>query len=176
MVDDKLPSVLYWVEPDRVLGAGGWCVRTSGEHNSKKYYKTEEEANAALQEIEAKGECVVCSAYLYDNYIEPTKTEIQNKKTCFSCLYWQNLMDNPKGIVIDGRHYIVGDPIASPNHCKGHAGRRFIIEMLDGTTVSTDNLWSQGYVPLRFRDQLPDSARFVSKGNTTDGVGFTGGV
>lgn len=44
---------------------------------------------------------------------------------------------------------------------RGFCGRRFDIELFDGRTVTTTNLWEVGTVPPKWRDRWPDTARFA---------------
>lgn len=87
--------------------------------------------------------------------------------------FWNNHLLAPKGkmymgqydparrVVVGHRHYIAEDEGAT-GPFKGHGGRLFTWRMLDtGEVRSSRNLWSQGEIPERFWDRLPDNAEWV---------------
>ena len=88
---------------------------------------------------------------------------------CFSCASWEIRLSapNPDRLIINGWVYSVGqepseDRLRSNRvSMLGMAGRRFDIELADGRRFTTHNLWSGGEVPARYRDRLPDTAKFV---------------
>ena len=45
---------------------------------------------------------------------------------------------------------------------RGFCGRRFDIELFDGETVTTTNLWEVKTVPPKWRERWPDTGRFVA--------------
>ncbi|MGW6531389.1 hypothetical protein [Streptomyces venezuelae] len=70
--------------------------------------------------------------------------------------------DNPaKRVVVDGKHYMLGDDKPGSGQFKGFGGRRFDIEFFDGRTVTTRDLWYQGVIPPKWRDLYPDNARWA---------------
>ena len=95
-------------------------------------------------------------------------TRLVARSLCFSCDLWVDRVaerGSPGKVIVDGRWYGY-DPTCPmrggrPEH-RGFGGRRFAILLADGTTVVTDNLWTGGEIPERFRDRLPDDARFVT--------------
>jgi len=83
---------------------------------------------------------------------------------CRSCRYWISVIReslNGERVIVDGQHYtIVGDGDGAVG--RGFGGRKFVIEFFeDGRRVETENLWTQGLIPERFREALPDNAKFV---------------
>lgn len=91
-------------------------------------------------------ECDECAILIADD-----------KDICFSCANWQDLMKTKSAtrIVIENHHYLIGSR-------GGFGGREFSIEFLDTARnpIVTDRLWSQGEVPVHFRDRIPDNARW----------------
>lgn len=89
---------------------------------------------------------------------------IKQHKVCFGCYFWEQYIhdkDQPEIARIDGQHYVIGDEPTTPNFMCGFGGRRFLIRFNDGRVVSTTNLWSQGEIPQRLRQILPDNAKFA---------------
>jgi hypothetical protein len=86
------------------------------------------------------------------------RTRMEEKTCCFHCAYWDLKVDNPTGLVIvEHAAYRVG-----PGNSGGMGGRRFDIEFLDGTRVTTHDLWHVGIIPEWFWKKLPDNARFLN--------------
>jgi len=71
--------------------------------------------------------------------------------------------DDARRVVVNGCHYRLGpDRPDTPKELKGFAGRYWDIEYLDGRPpVVTNDLWYQGKIPEKYRQLLPDNARFV---------------
>ena len=84
--------------------------------------------------------------------------------TCFECSFWEGQIGAGNNVVIAGVHYRVdfAQPLKTgdPNHL-GMSGRKYHIQMTDGRSVVTNDLWYQGQIPERFRDRLPDNAVMV---------------
>lgn len=81
--------------------------------------------------------------------------------------FWQPHIEkrnDPDHVVVKGVHYIIGaeDPSIKRNW-RGFGGDRYHIKFHDGRTVVSTNLWCQGPIPARFREQLPDNAEFVKE-------------
>lgn len=85
---------------------------------------------------------------------------------CSDCNFWSEraaYANDTHSIRVDGEHYWIGDADpTTPDHCKGHGGALFSIGRANGEVVPCSNLWSQGTIPVRFRDVLPDNAKFLS--------------
>lgn len=76
------------------------------------------------------------------------------------------IKDGSEHVVIKGECYYFdkSEPIVDVNKKAfvGFSGRRFKIKMLDtGEIIETNNLWNNGTVAEKFREQLPDNAEFV---------------
>lgn len=92
--------------------------------------------------------------------ITVTVTERQDSNDDF----WEmQLSDRSRALVINGKHYRIGsDNGRTVAGFKGFGGRKFKIQMLDGVEpFDVDDLWFQGPIPPKWRDRLPDTARFV---------------
>ena len=88
-----------------------------------------------------------------------------DEKVCFKCAFWLDKIKNPSSnrIIIHNNHYMNSGRVdkKTARGFIGFGGRDFKIKMDDGIIIETNNLWHQGEIPLRFRDQLPDNAIFI---------------
>lgn len=77
--------------------------------------------------------------------------------------YWESQIasDPDRRVVVDGVHYRLGKNGGEPSPHNGMGGARYVVEFFDGRRVVTHDLWYQGPIPPKFRDHLPDNARFV---------------
>ena len=76
--------------------------------------------------------------------------------------YWMDLLEKPRGMIINGHHYIDGDKDDRrvPNSLNGFSGREFKIRNLEtGEVFITHNLWHQGQIPQAFL--TPDTHSFI---------------
>lgn len=109
--------------------------------------------------------CKDCGAVDYSTSFTPNceeKKVIDAEGVCFTCAYWRVAVARKHDTVIAGRIYSVGDVKKPPNQPHaGMAGRRFDIEYFDGRVVTTHDLWSGSEVPERYRQRIPDTARFL---------------
>lgn len=98
-----------------------------------------------------------------ESWLESTRMAVE--KLCFNCNFWDKLVvikDDPKTVRVKGTHYIIGpEPKNERALFLGFGGRRFDIRFKDGREVSTRNLWCQGEIDHKFREQLPDNAEFI---------------
>lgn len=90
--------------------------------------------------------------------------EFYDSKLCSDCHFWATKINwDPENVVrVDHRHYHIGEEVTGPGFV-GHGGRVFRIYFFDGRVVETRNLWSQGEIPERFWDRMPDNARFITE-------------
>jgi len=108
--------------------------------------------------------CKVCGEterLTYGTHNERLKSE----RLCFTCEFWLRYVWNdptePRALVINGGHFMIGDEERRhPGEMRGFAGRKFLIEKFTGEQIVTTNLWYQGKIPQHFRERLPDNARF----------------
>lgn len=113
--------------------------------------------------------CKDCGAVDYSTAFTPNCAEkkvIDAEGVCFTCAYWRVAIAKKHDTVIEGRIYSVGNVHRPPGPHNGMAGRRFDIEYFDGRLVTTHDLWGGSEVPERYRQQIPDTARFLG------GAGF----
>lgn len=75
--------------------------------------------------------------------------------------FWEDQLARRDGaLVIEGHHYRLGDE--NYQGMRGFGGRRHEIENIaTGERIVSTNLWYQGIIPPAFREQLPDSHRWV---------------
>lgn len=106
--------------------------------------------------------CRECGMEDGRQFAQPYMEKMEEHQLCFSDLHWYELYldrDNANSVRINGRHYYIGDPNAIG--LRGFGGRKYVIKFHDGRIVETTNLWTQGEIPDRWRERLPDNAEFV---------------
>lgn len=117
--------------------------------------------------------CKICGSPFGTTYNEPTGSKLRLLNICFSCNFWTEKLEQPAGrIIVLGHHFHdAGNVIIEKVHglgggprFLGHGGRKFKIEMKDGTIIETNNLWAQGKIPKHFKLLFPDNAKFLDTG------------
>ncbi len=110
-------------------------------------------------------ECICCHDFESPKFWVPSVgSKLQEQQLCHTCNYWHEkiaIKDSPKSIRINGQQYIVENDDPSPGWGSGFGGRIFNIKMKDGRIIRTRNLWSNSFIPERFRHLLPDNAEFL---------------
>ena len=121
--------------------------------------------------------CCECGKKDLRQWAPDKARDLAEKQLCFDCDYWLTWIasgDEYCGhriLRIDGVHFVAWAEDSQSN-MRGYGGREFQYRMLafpgdedDDTFVfSTRNLWCQGEIPYRFRDRLPDNARWEFTG------------
>ncbi len=115
--------------------------------------------------------CRVCGVYEFNMYEPVTKARLAALSLCHGCDFWLEHIDDmrayekapkrePGAVLVQGGvFYRVGEAVgAHYRGFTGFGGSRFVIEWPDGSSLETSNMWSNGRVPNRFREQLPDTA------------------
>jgi hypothetical protein len=154
----------------------GWCLLNVSESGGSHRvgFGSRAEAEAELARCAVNGRCRECDDVLYDHWYDEVKARVLGEKLCHSCLFWADYVrskGDPTHVVVKGRHYVI-----EPNRQGraggfiGHGGAEFVIRFFDGREVTTRNLWAQGIVPEWFRDRLPDSGEFVTRGHRRIGA------
>jgi hypothetical protein len=97
-------------------------------------------------------------------YIKNLDRDVYLGANCFDCSFWLRKIDYTEDladrrVVIDGNHYMISE--VKSTYPRGFNGELFIIQFFDGRIIKTNNLWSQGSIPERFRKMLPDNAIFL---------------
>lgn len=104
-----------------------------------------------------------CCGKTYTKSLDP---EVYLGANCFDCSFWLERAQWMKEmeyrqVMVNGHHYMIGIDDSNDFSPKGFGGRQFIIQFFDGRIIKTNNLWSQGTIPDRFRKMLPDNAVFL---------------
>lgn len=93
---------------------------------------------------------------------------MEERSECFDCAFWGRLLEQdaerPETVVIvEGRHYMIEPDPDQPRDrgFAGFGGAEFTVAFNDGRVVKSRNLWTQGEIPERFREQMPDNATFL---------------
>ena len=112
------------------------------------------EASSEFKQYNVRGDGV---DDVYDIQVTVTRRASTNDD------YWlSQLRDRRQALVVNGVHYRIGSRNGTSGPFKGFGGRMFEFEMLaDGRRVTVDDLWFQGPIPPKYREQLPDTARFT---------------
>ena len=107
--------------------------------------------------------CVICGK-------EIEKSQYSNKvlcsTECFHIDFWNDCLDD-EAIIIDGECYHDGGK--KPSSYRGFLGFDvcvFHIEMNNGKTITTNNLWYNGVVPKE--RNIQDNARFITNHKEDD--------
>lgn len=107
--------------------------------------------------------CVECGKRDRLNYIEFHRWELYMTRLCSDCFFWigkVSMADWALTVRVNHEHYTVHkhDPSAL---FQGYGGRPFRVYFNHGLVIESRNVWSQGTIPERFWDRLPDNARLV---------------
>lgn len=91
--------------------------------------------------------------------------KMKEEQLCFTCAFWKDKIDNPVANreIINGCHYTFHPWIEKPQAFLGHAGSPYYVLRNDGTVARSNNVWFQGNIPERFRTQLPDTAKLITR-------------
>lgn len=101
---------------------------------------------------------------MFDQYLDETG---QFSEDLFweEKVLWANHGDrSPEGFhcIRNAHHHFVAEPgIFPPTGFMGHGGARMRWVGSDGVVYESNDVWAQGEIPERFRDQLPDNAEWV---------------
>lgn len=112
--------------------------------------------------------CSKCNAaYEQDSFDPRQKLTVlmKQRELCFQCAFWIDKIEKPPEYaeVVNGSHFTFHPWNNSPLAFQGSGGHAFYIIRENGSVLKSNNVWRQGDVPERFREQLPDTARFISK-------------
>ena len=103
--------------------------------------------------------CVICN-----KEIEKSKytNAVLCSDECFHDHFWQEHIKNhdDQTVIVNGTRYHY-TYLEEKGYFSGHGGREFKIKFHDGRIVQTRNLWCQGNIPEKYREQLPDNAIFL---------------
>lgn len=168
---DERADVIHGLLSDvKMSYEGGIYTSRSGGHPTK------EALYAAEHMLENCSECGVEA--FSTNWCEPLKSTLIRDHVCFTCQFWREklvMRDDPGTARVQGQHYRFDaiQPMASgTDRWRGFGGRDFEIHFKDGRVVKTNNLWSQGPIPPRWHDRLPDNATFHWPEPVGHGQGF----
>lgn len=105
--------------------------------------------------------CKICGSYYANHY---SHKDLSIEGLCFSCDHWdERAKIQHTKIVVDGTMYSDGGKVdkATTRGFLGFGGADWKIEMFDGRIIETNNLWCSGNIPERFKDRIPDNAKFI---------------
>lgn len=151
----------------------GWAYWSNHDHVGAVITET------ALQRAMAEGveippgtdpldyTCSECGQVFHPSYVgnDQIGLALRKRGLCFIDDFWSKAHAEylaGKRLVVDGQSYTIApERSTDPASCKGHGGRRFRIQYPDGRVVESTNVWSQGPIPERWRDRMPDTATFL---------------
>lgn len=105
--------------------------------------------------------CRKCGSPFATTY--SNKEDLLKRHFCFSCTFWQEYVedkDNPRIARVDGKHYFVNKSKGGDTRFNGFGGSKFKVRWNDGREEESNDVWHQGTIPDRFRQDLPDNATF----------------
>lgn len=106
--------------------------------------------------------CAICGREMAKPMYGGDFKDVCNR--CFDDRYWQLILaEKEQHLVIEGECYYKGEE-NEHGLPRGFNGREFQYIMLDDPTEtvhSCTNLWLNDRVPEKYRDQLPDNARWA---------------
>ena len=103
--------------------------------------------------------CHICGAFEKNEYMQHVHDRLFKDKLCFTCAFWTDRIGEDT-VRVNGHCYHVGDEAPTERMFRGHGGAEFNIIMSYGTQIKSTNLWHRGEIPLHFRKQLYNNARF----------------
>lgn len=105
--------------------------------------------------------CAICGEENFTTSYFPCKqkTMIDRLGICFTCAHWEVAAQEGCPTVINHMVYTPGT--RTTGEFRGMGGRRFDIEYFDGRKITTVDLWCGGEIPERWRDRIPNTARFA---------------
>lgn len=111
--------------------------------------------------------CSVCGDEHELRWVKALSSRLKQDRICFTCDFWKRRVEwaaeHPdESVVVDGSAFSIR-PDLSPETDRwlaGMNGSKNVILFNDGRRVVSRNLWHNGEVPERWRDQLPDNAVF----------------
>lgn len=95
----------------------------------------------------------------------PLVQRMKQERVCFICSFWKDKIENPPANreIINGEHYVFHEWVLKKEHFLGFGGKPMYILKEDKTVKKSNNVWHQGEIPLHFREQLPDTAKFITE-------------
>ena len=108
----------------------------------------------------------------------PLTILMRKEQLCFTCAFWKDKIahPHPDREIINGSHYVFHKWLSKPQHFQGFGGKTMYILKNDGTVKRSNNVWFQGDIPDKFKPQLPDTAKFITKAAYYKTTIQTGGV
>lgn len=153
--------------------SGGWCYWLDGADGAMGGPFV---AESTLQRAMAEGVeippgadpldyvCSECREVFHPSYVGNNQigAALRERSLCFMDDFWFKAhADYLAGarLVVSGQSYSIASERAAGS--RGHGGRCFRIQYPDGRVVESTNVWTQGSIPERWRDRMPDTAIFL---------------
>lgn len=111
-------------------------------------------------------QCSICKVEYDPNEFDlrnPLPKLMRDRGLCFNCAFWTNKIESPDSNreIVNGEHYVFSKNTSQ--YFQGSGGRPFYAIHNDGSLIFSNSVWYQGVIPERFREKLPDTAKFVAK-------------
>lgn len=112
--------------------------------------------------------CVYCGAPINIKDFDkksPVPQIMARERLCFTCAFWKEKIENPHPDreIVNGFHYVINPWLYSRGFFQGFGGKSMYLLRNNGTVTRSNNVWCQGEIPERFRSQLPNTARFITR-------------
>ena len=108
--------------------------------------------------------CSKCGEDTVASYSADIRKNMVERRLCFHCNYWVDFLETNPSTIISGCVYVPGN--RTSGSMRGMGGRRFDIEYIagphEGKKITTFDLWAGSQIPNEYRDQFPDTARFLA--------------
>lgn len=127
---------------------GKWTLMSGGRITS-------EEELRKINGIQEKP-CVECGNLFATTY--ENKAKLIAEGVCFACNFWREYIGNKEAIRVGGEHRMDGGISNRDTQWNGFGGAWWEYQREGEKPKQTNNLWSQGTIPERFRSRLPDNA------------------
>ena len=154
-----IEEIIEAYERPKMISEGGKYGTLSPKYESLEQLKAERKIHSE--------KCVECGGQISCNWLGDIGEKLKAINLCFSCHHWVEIIDdknNPRRIFVKGVAYWRKDfrkIEKNLEHVLGFSGHVFKIKMNSGEEYTTNDLWSSGTIPDRFKERLLDNAVFL---------------
>lgn len=103
-------------------------------------------------------ECKCCNKQVTESdlkYYPDVNAKLVKARACYVCSFWLDILERDILITfVDDKDNVFSIGSPNPKSVKGFDGRTFEIELDDGRTIESDNVWHRGRVPAWFKHRF----------------------